>query len=349
MGADAPRLAVVTVRRDGRLVLVLPLVRTRWLGLTELRWLGEPVLQYGDALVDDLPDAVELMRAALDRVRQAVRPDILRLGKVRSDAAIAPVLADLGTTETGHEEAPWVRLGPCNGTRSFEDRQSGKAKKNRRRLMRRLEERGAVRFVEASGAEASTLVDAALAQKRAWLHHKGLVSRGLGDDRLARFLADAATIEGEATGFRAYALMLDETPVAVALGFLGRRRLTLHLISYAMAYEKSGAGVLNLEAILRHAEAAGLDAVDLLAPSADYKLDWADRSVTVTDHVLANGRVARACAVGFESILVPHAKALIAALPLALRRRLWGSATAHRGDARTVADQPVRPSSSVAS
>jgi CelD/BcsL family acetyltransferase involved in cellulose biosynthesis len=306
------------------------------------------VLQYGDALVEDLPDSIGVMRAALDHLRHVIKPDVLRLGKVRSDAAIAPVLADLGTTETGQQEAPWVRLGPCDGTHSFEDRQSSKAKKNRRRLMRRLEERGAVRFVEASGSEACTLVAAALEQKRAWLQHKGLVSRGLGNDRLARFLVEAASPEGEATGFRAYALMLDETPVAVALGFLGARRLTLHLISYAMAYEKSGAGVLNLEAILRHAEAAGLDAVDLLAPSADYKLDWADGVVTVTDHVLANGRVARACAVGFESVLLPRVKALFAALPLGLRRRLGGSQHGLRETAPGKSDQTDRPSNSIA-
>jgi CelD/BcsL family acetyltransferase involved in cellulose biosynthesis len=319
---STPRLAIVTTWRDGRLVLVLPLVVTRWLGFTTLRWLGEPVLQYGDALVDDVPDAVAVMQAALEHVQRVLKPDALQLGMVRSDAAIAPLLARLGTIETGWDEAPWVRLGPGDGTRSFEERQSGKSKKNRRRLLRRLQERGAVRFVVASGEAARPLVSAALEQKRVWLHHKGLISRGLGNGQLARFLAQAASTAGESTGLSAFALLLDEAPVAIALGFLGERRLTLHLISYAMAYEKSGAGVLNLEAILRHAEAAGLEAVDLLAPSADYKLDWTDATVTVTDHVLAKGPLARACAIGFEAVLVPRAKAACAALPLGLRRRL---------------------------
>jgi CelD/BcsL family acetyltransferase involved in cellulose biosynthesis len=338
-----PRLAIVTVWRDGRLLLVLPLVVTRWLGLTALRWLGEPVLQYGDALVDDVPDAVAVMQAALEHVRRVLEPDVLQLGMVRSDAAIAPLLARLGTIETGRDEAPWVQLGPGEGTRSFEDRQSGKSKKNRRRLMRRLQERGTVRFVVASGEAARPLVSVAIEQKRTWLQHKGLVSLGLGKGRLQRFMTAAASEAGEPTGLSAFALMLDEAPVAIALGFLGERRLTLHLISYAMAHEKSGAGVLNLEAILRYAEAAGLEAVDLLAPSADYKLDWADATVTVTDQVLAKGPLARACAIGFETVLVPRAKAAYAALPLGLRRRLGACVNGRRAIAGTMPARCGRP------
>ena len=45
------RLAVVTGRLSGRLVLVLPLVLERVFGLRRLAWMGDPVSQYGDALV----------------------------------------------------------------------------------------------------------------------------------------------------------------------------------------------------------------------------------------------------------------------------------------------------------
>src|SRR5437763_14248091 len=40
-------LAVVTVRRDGRLVMLWPLVLERVAGLEVLKWMGEPLTQYG--------------------------------------------------------------------------------------------------------------------------------------------------------------------------------------------------------------------------------------------------------------------------------------------------------------
>ena len=49
-GAD--RLLIVTVRQGGSLVAVLPLVVERVFGLKQLAFMGAPVSQYGDALVD---------------------------------------------------------------------------------------------------------------------------------------------------------------------------------------------------------------------------------------------------------------------------------------------------------
>src|SRR4029453_3887517 len=43
-------LAIVTARRNGRLVMVWPLVAERVAGLRVLRWMGEPVSQYGAVL-----------------------------------------------------------------------------------------------------------------------------------------------------------------------------------------------------------------------------------------------------------------------------------------------------------
>jgi hypothetical protein len=62
--------------------------------------------------------------------------------------------------------------------------------------------------------------------------------------------------------------------------------------------------------------------VDLLPPKADYKLDWADTCVEVGDHcwgVSARGKLWTAA---YDRCLRPGGKALIAHLPLSLRRLL---------------------------
>src|SRR5262245_51158431 len=74
--AGSCKLAIITARRGGRLVLVWPLVERRQLSLRVLSWLGEPVAQYGDILIDPSEPARPLLRAAYDHVRTVLAPDL---------------------------------------------------------------------------------------------------------------------------------------------------------------------------------------------------------------------------------------------------------------------------------
>ena len=54
-------LAIVTGRSHGRLVLLWPLVIARRGGVKVLHWMGEPVSQYGDVLIDSVPHKALLL------------------------------------------------------------------------------------------------------------------------------------------------------------------------------------------------------------------------------------------------------------------------------------------------
>lgn len=314
-------LAIVTARRNGRLVLVWPLVESRQLGMRVLGWLGEPIAQYGDVLIDPDEAALPLLSAAFRHIEATRKPDLLRLRRVRSDAAIATFLAERGIAPSNLVEAPSVTLAA--GGSAFEDRQSGKARKNRRRLMRRLEERGEVAFKEISPADdTATLVAAGLADKREWLKRRGLLSPALADNRVDRFMKAAAADPRRPTGCALFRLSLDDRPIAVAMGFRCKQRLMLHLITYAADVEKNGAGVLNLEAILRLAEAEELTAVDLLPPKADYKLDWSDQSITVADRIWGVTARGKLWGMLLDGVVRPQAKRMFERLPLGPRRHL---------------------------
>ncbi len=329
----ACRLAIVTARRDGRLVMVWPLVETRRFGMRCLSWLGEPVAQYGDVLLDPSESATEILQAAFALISDEVRPDAIRLRKVRSDAAVAPFLASLGIAPAGLVEAPCVTLAA--GGSPFENRQNGKAKKNRRRLMRRLEECGSVVFRELPpGEAAASALAAGLADKRDWLKRRGIVSPALGDPRVDRMLDRVVTDPDRTTGCAAFELALNGRPVAFALGFRCKRRLMLHMITYAADMEKHGVGVLNLEAILRLAEAEGLEAVDLLPPKAEYKLDWADASVAAGDYNICLTVRGRIMSQLVDGAVLPAIKDAIVRLPLPLRRKLAARTLAHTATAQ---------------
>jgi hypothetical protein len=127
-----PTLAIFTVRREGRLVMLWPLVLERAAGLRVLRWMGEPVSQYGDVLVEDLPDSLRLMHQAWRFIAARLGADVVCLRKVRADAAVAPLLRDLGMQQTAVAEAPYLDLASAPDFAGYELRYTAKARSARR-------------------------------------------------------------------------------------------------------------------------------------------------------------------------------------------------------------------------
>lgn len=321
-------LAVVTAHIDGRLVMAWPLVSERIGPLARLAWMGEPVSQYGDVLIDDLADPLELMRAALAFVTRETGADVLQLRKVRQDSVIAPLLAEAGATVLNELAAPYLDLRSAPSFAEYEKRYSSGARRNRKRQRRRLDERGAVALEWHTGGEAARArTDEAFAFKLAWLRERGLVSPALADPRTARFFADVAHGMARPSGCHVLALTSDGHPVAIEIGLRCKGRAAIHIIAYDLSYEKTAAGALLMEDSIRSAADAGMDVFDLLAPGDPYKLEWADDAVAVRDWSLARSTLGRAYATLYLGYFRKAAKRAIDAMPLGLRRRLTGALT----------------------
>jgi len=316
------RLVIATAYRSERLVLVWPLIISNRFGLHILATLGDPIAQYSDALVDPAETVIDLLAAALDQIRRKHRIDLLKLRKVRADATIAPFLAAKGSKPYNPVVAPYVILRA--GGSAFEDRQSSKAKKNRRRLRHRLEEQGEVAFQTLSATpEAATAAIEALAIKRDWLQRRGLLSPAITDDRLDSFLAAAASTQAQSTGCRLFTIKRDQLTVAVAIGFECKRQLMLYLITQTADVERFGAGVLNLEHTLRIVESEQFEAVDLLPPGAAYKSDWTNKSVDVSDHAIAMTLSGWLWSHAYERFAKPRLKQALEAIPHSFRHRIF--------------------------
>jgi CelD/BcsL family acetyltransferase involved in cellulose biosynthesis len=306
---DVPRLVVV--RQHGRAVVVFPAVVGRLARRPVIRFLGDPLIQYGDVLA--APDATpahvaQAWRAVADpAVASAV---VLR--KVRADARIAPLLADM-TTAVAHAEAPFVDL--TQPARQPDSKQF-------RRFRRKLSQLGEVHFEEVSGPAARATVLEALDLKREWLAARGFGSSVVGDPQWENTLAElAASMEG-AGPLRAARLTVDGRTAAIELGLLRGAQWCSYLGAMAPEFAKGGAGHVLTEEIIAHCRQEGLSAYDLLAPSAEYKRAIQHGAVAVHDHAVAltpDGRF---------SVLVlrmaPRLKAVIGAMPGRVRRVLMG-------------------------
>jgi CelD/BcsL family acetyltransferase involved in cellulose biosynthesis len=323
--ANKQSAVIVTARDNGRLVMVWPLAIEQIGLLRQLVWMGEPVSQYGDILADTDTVTPNSINEAWAFALKTLKPDVVRLRRVRADAVIAPHLASLPSLETVIHEAPFLDLASATDFAAYEQRYSSKARKNRRRLARRLEEQGTVKYALLSGRpEAGPAARQAVEMKQSWLRDRGLLSPALADPRFAAFMADVAAAVDRNTGVQVSVLTLNDAPVGLQIGVIAKQRLSLHVIVYDLAHEKSGVGVLHLEHAIAEAYDQGVTAIDLLAPKADYKMDWADGVIAVIDHAVPVSAVGKVYAHLYLGFVREHAKTLVQRLPASLTRHLVG-------------------------
>lgn len=322
-GDQAQTAAIVIVRTDRQLRLACPLAVKRVLGLRCLTWLGEPASQYGDILSDGTPASDALIDAALAYAIERTRPDLVHLRKVRDDAAILPWLNAQAAGATAHDAAPCLDLHEATSFDDYCKRYSAKARKNRRRLRRRLAESGAVTTtVLETGAAAREAIRTGIAFKQAWLVDRGHVSSGLHDVNMSRFLEEFVSRPSPFAPPFVSVMACGKTPVSVQFGLQSPRGLALHLIAYNPQMEKAGAGILHIEDTLAYCIAQGLPTLDFLAPDAPYKRAWADTAMAVSDYTIARTVKGQLFAHGYLGHARDLLKSRVAALPLSFRRTI---------------------------
>ena len=238
--------------------------------------------------------ALAVIAQAFRHICSELGADLIELRKVRADALVAPVLKAAGLPVVAAEEAPFADLAKAGTWANFEQRFHAKAVKNRRRHLRRFEERGCVAFTELSGGNSAA--DAALAcmtYKRAWLSTKGLVSRAFADTRIDAFFADAARGDIRPIDTKLSIVTSAGEFADIGIAITAKHHRALHIIAYNLKFERYGAGALNLEAGLKRAMADGVATFDFMAPRHDYKMEWADGVVLVEDYAVGLTRAGR--------------------------------------------------------
>ncbi|KAB2847286.1 MAG: GNAT family N-acetyltransferase [Hyphomicrobiaceae bacterium] len=322
-GKPCLELAVVTGRMSGRLVMVWPLVLEHVIGLRILRWLGEPVSQYGDALVEHGPHRHELLAAGYDFALRRLAPDVVHLANVRADAVAAPLLQAEDVSVIAAGRAPFNDLQAYASYCDFEKALAGKDKKSRRRHRRRLGEKGAVRAeIMAEGAEARAFAARAVRMKREWLEARGLSSRAFADNRIEAFMAEVAGDERRPVGCRIGVLTCAGQTTAIEIVFRNAAHAVSHIKVYAPEFEMHGPGHLLTEDLIQSIFYEGAATYDLMAPDAAYKWIWADQSVPVREHALARTRRGRLYVSLYLKRMRPKLKAALGKLPMSVRRRL---------------------------
>ena len=327
LGKDGSTLAIVAARHEGRLVMVWPLVQQRASGLRMVSFMGAPVTQYGDVLIDrNDPDHRAWLKQGWDYVLATLRPNIVLMRKVREDSAVAGVMRQIGAADVNPQRAPYIDLQGTPDFENFERSYASRDRKNRRRKRKRLEETGVVGFRKVIGAaEMAASIRQAMQQKRSWLDRQQLVSTALADERFDAFFSAAATDSERPAGCEVFELTLDGRAIATKITVTDGTHRGLHFTAYDKATEKHSPGSLMFEEMIAAAISSGVINFDFLAPAAPYKLEWAGTTVAVADYAVPVGVVGKFYLDVYLQRLRPRLQQLAKTGPAPVRRLMSGA------------------------
>ena len=318
---DRTRLSIVIARQGGRLVMIWPLITVRRAGLTRLCWMGEPVSQYGDVLVEDGPARFYLLSQGWAYLK-SLGPDVIHLRKTREDAAVFPLLRQAGARSIAVAAAPYLDLASAADYETYQGRYPAKRRARRRRLLARLGEHGAVAFARhGCGAAAGDFVTEAVRLKYKWLTARGVVAPVLQDSRFGSFLRDVAVCGGT-PAVRVSAVCCDGAAAAIEVSLECKRHRVAYLISYDVELAHYGVGIVVAEDSIRTAHEGGLDRFDLLTPADAYKMEWADGSIEVHDWAIPLSFAGRIYARVWLGLVKEWMKSSVKTWPVWLRRSL---------------------------
>ncbi len=275
--SEFDELVIVAGWRGDALAMVWPLVKKRAFGLTSLSWMGEPVSLYGDALVETGPGKDELLRQGWARI-VALDVDVVKLFRVRADAAVAPLLATVAARRMTSTVSPWLDLASAPDFATYEKRYRTKARSERRRRMRRLEDRhGKIVFKHYDqGEEISKIIRIAMAQKRTWARSKRIDAKAILDPRFENFFIDVARSGNEEVRVRASVMQCEDVALGVDISLLCGDWVFAHVISTHRAFANQHVGELLAENLFRTACEGGFSRYDLSLHATPFKMKWAD-------------------------------------------------------------------------
>lgn len=318
---DKQKPAIVTGRRNGQLVLVVPLVVETQLGVRTASFMGDPVSQYSDVVCDPRQVSNEEVLQALQFAARIHGADLLFARRVREDGFLAKTLQDENARVCDEQVAPALAINRIDSLEDIEGKFSSKMRRNRRRKRKRLHQLGTVSFkMTSAGRDALEAVEQALALKSGWLEHHAIVSNAFSDARFWQFWRGVAASDDRPVGLVAAVMELDGRPIAIEIGLRYKNVHCAHIGAFDIALEKCSPGSSQMDALFEACIADGIVSYDMLAPDDDYKRRIADDFIAVRDYVLAHSTMGRACDLLRLTKGREVAKSAVKGLPRGVRR-----------------------------
>lgn len=282
------QLRIGLLRRDGKLVAILPLAIRRQGLVRTLEWAARDHSDFCDALIapDCDPTALNslwesvLAEGGFDLVYlNRLLPDSLALGLAERSQAIR--LRPYWRQEENYRVAGHWPTG-----QAWLDSQSKKTRQNYRRGRKFIEETGALRFrLFADDEPLAPVLEHVAALKRKWLERHGRQS-DLFDEGAAALPALVGALRALGV-LRLFVLECDDATIAVSINLIQRNRMMAFVTTYDPDFERASPGMLLMCDYIRWSIDQGLEEVDFLCGGEDFKRRFATRSLILSSRAAA--------------------------------------------------------------
>lgn len=279
---DAPFI-LITVRKAGRLLALLPLIERRQ------SILGVPITVFEspanvhscrfDLVVCGGPDGTAAVKALWNSLKQHREWGLIALHHVPQDGA-APQLLD-HARQQGHRTAlrktyasPYFSLADFTGDWEawLLGRLKGDFRRELRRRKRKLEAEGEVRLVRVGQAQAEHLQRFYDLEASGW---KGGEGTAIGCDPVVRHFYDEVAGAASSLGYLAlYFLEIDGRPIAAHFGLTHGNRYFVPKLAFDERYAAVSPGHLLVKAVARDCAERGLIEFDFLGEQMEWKACW---------------------------------------------------------------------------
>lgn len=299
---------IVTIRdsADGRLVMVLPLLRRRYRGLRTIEFADLEVSDYVAPVASEA--TIEMVAAdpsACKRVNAVLKPfDMLRIRKLRSPSMAVQRL--FGVTDCS-ELSMGAYAVPLNS--DFAVWRSGNISasygKELDKKSRQLHRKGQVAFHCLTDAAS---IEATFQKMREYRRQRFDTGDLLQDHMYFDFYLDVAIRGGSALS-RVYSVLMDGVPVAGAMGLSHKGSLLIILTGFDHdTYKSQSLGSLLFEMIAKHAISVGDRELDFTIGDEPYKVLFGAQKSPIYQ-ILRSGSISGAIA-GAAVQRVPWIKGL---------------------------------------
>ena len=279
---------IVAGYRGEELVFVWPLMLEKRGPMRVLRWLTEPLAQYGDMLVAPGESAEGWGRDGLVLLRRLRHIDVIRLRHVRADAVARPFVERMFRDARHVDHAPWLDLTQFADASTYDRRYSPAQRKRRKKIRKALEDKfGPISFTMLPpGACADAAMAQAVAEKCAWLDERGRHNGVLCKDQMTGFLQDLSRRSGGSGQLVVSRMSAGDQVLSWEIGLRFGKRHFGFVTAHVNALTDYSPARLHMDLSQRQALADGMTSFDLMVPNDVHKESWASGTVETRDYHL---------------------------------------------------------------
>lgn len=268
------RLAVLTGRFHGRLVLLLPLIESG----PHLHFLSSEKFEYRDVIVEDAPEADHWVRSALAAVRRRRDHACLDLQNMPMDGMLGRILREEGKAGVSMVGNTWlIPLDRYEGWEDYAATRPARLMADQRRQWRRVEKISPdFGFHPAGADDLERLVPWVFDHKLRWARDRGINTGVFATPGYQAFTREVLR-RGLDSGTSVLGWLGDADRIASAgFGHIDGDRFIFYMFAYDEAYAAYSPSRLLQERLIRIAFDRGLRLFDFLPGPEVYKSVWAD-------------------------------------------------------------------------